>query len=109
METLLYLVVAEWDEAAQAWSLLSPDFPEVASAATNRDELWQQADDAVCTAIEARREDGETVPPPMAEPWLLTADWQPDSRNLLLHIAIPACARAGAGERQPGQGAARPH
>ena len=26
----------------------------------------------------------------MAEPWLLTADWQPSSRNLLLHVAIPA-------------------
>lgn len=94
METLHYPVVAEWDEAARAWFLLSPDFPEVASAATSRDEMWQQADDAIRTAIEARREDGETVPPPIAELWLLTADWQPGSRNLLLHIPIPAAPPA---------------
>jgi len=94
MKTLLYPVVAEWDGAVQAWSLLSPDFPEVASVATSRDEMWQQADDAIRTAIEARREDGEAVPPPMAEPWLLTADWQPGSRNLLLHVAIPASPSA---------------
>ena len=74
MRTTLYPVVAEWDDAARAWSLLSPDFLEVASAATSRERVWQQADDAIRTAIEARREDGEAVPPPMAEPWLLTAD-----------------------------------
>lgn len=89
MKTLLYPVVAEWDEAVRAWSLLSPDFPEVASAASP-DEVWQQADDAICTAIEARHEDGEAVPQPMAEPWLLTADWRPGSRNMLLHVAVPA-------------------
>ena len=87
---LLGPVAAEWDGAVQAWSLLSPDFPEVASVATSRDELWQQADDAIRTATKVRREDGEAVPPPMAEPWLLTADSQPGSRNLLLHVAIPA-------------------
>ena len=90
MKTLLYPVTAEWDAAARAWSLLSPDFPEIASVATSRDELFQQADDALRTAIEVRREDGEEVPLPMAEPWLLTADWPPGSRNLLIHVAVPA-------------------
>ena len=104
-KTLLYPIVAEWDGAVQACSLLSPDFPEVASAATSREELWQQADDAIRTAIEARRKDGEAVPPPHGR--ALAADRglaarQPQPAAARRDPGLPACALAGASERQLG-------
>ena len=89
METLLYPVAAEWDEAAQAWSLLSPDFPEVASVATTRGEIAQQAFDALQTAIEARREDGDEVPRPTTDISNLVEQWSSGGNNLLIHVPVP--------------------
>ena len=85
---LLYPVAAEWDEAAKAWSLLSPDFPEIASVAMRRDDIAQQADDAIRTAVEARREDGEALPEPMTEPYLLGNHWPRVHQNMILHIPV---------------------
>ena len=90
MATLLYPMTAEWDPEARAWSLLSPDFPEIASVARSRDEIGEQASDALWTAIDARREDGEALPSPNAEPWLLTKDWPAASMNLLFFVPVPA-------------------
>ena len=90
MATLLYPMTAEWDPDARAWSLLSPDFPEIASVARSRDEIGEQASDALWTAIDARREDDEPLPPPSAEPWLLTKDWPPSAQNLLLFVPVPS-------------------
>ena len=89
METL-YPVVAEWDEQVGAWSLLSPDFPEIASVATSGEDVGQQASDALWTAMEARQEDEEPVPEPMAEPWRLTESWPNPTRNMLLFVPVPA-------------------
>ena len=88
MEMLLYPIVAEWDEAAQAWSLLSPDFPEVASVATTRGEIAQQASDALQTAIEARREDGDEVPSPTTDVSALIGQWSSRGNNLLIHVPV---------------------
>ena len=85
---LLYPVAAEWDDVAKAWSLLSPDFPEIASVAKRRDDIAQQADDAIRTAVEARREDGEALPEPMAEPYLLSKDWPMVHQNMILHVPV---------------------
>ena len=90
MATLLYPMTAEWDPDARAWSLLSPDFPEIASVARSRDEIGGQACDALCTAIDARREDGEALPPPCADPGLLTNGWPASGRNLLLFVPVLA-------------------
>lgn len=90
MATLLYPMTAEWDPEARAWSLLSPDFPEIASVARSRDEIGEQASDALWTAIDARREDGEPLPSPCADPGLLPKDWFASGQNLLLFVPIPA-------------------
>ncbi len=89
MEHLLYPITAEWDEAAGAWSLLSPDFPEVASVATTPGDIAQQASDALATAIEARREDGEEVPAPTADVSALIGRWPPTGKSLLIHVPVP--------------------
>lgn len=89
MATLLYPVVAEWDDQARAWSLLSPDFPEIASVAKPEGDVGQQASDALLTAIEARHEDGEPLPAPTSEPWALTEGWCQPTRNMLLFVAVP--------------------
>ena len=89
MATLLYPMIAEWDADARAWSLLSPDFPEIASVACQRDEIGEQASDALWTAIDARREDNEPLPPPCAEPWLLTKDWPVPAPHLLFFVPVP--------------------
>jgi len=88
VDALLYPVAAEWDEAALAWSLLSPDFPEIASVALTRGEIAQQASDALQTAIEARREDGEDVPPPTTDISALVAQWPTSTSNLLIHVPV---------------------
>lgn len=88
----LYPVIAEWDDAAHAWSLLSPDFPEIASVARDPDEMAQHAQDALLTAFEARVGDGEALPSPAAEPWLLTQGWTYPTRNMLLFVPVPAQA-----------------
>ena len=90
MGTLLYPLIAEWDELAGAWSLLSPDFPEIASVATAGEDVGQQAWDALWTAMEGRREDDEPVPDPMAEPWRLTEGWPYPTRNMLLFVPVPS-------------------
>lgn len=89
MKTLLYPIVAEWDETAHAWSLLSPDFPEIASVATTRGDIAQQASDALQTAIEARREDGDAVPSPTSDVSTLVGQWPSDGSNLLIHVPVP--------------------
>lgn len=89
-DTLLYPMIAEWDADACAWSLLSPDFPEIASVARSRDEIGGQASDALWTAIDARREDNEPLPPPCAEPWLLTKGWPTPAPHLLFFVSVPA-------------------
>ncbi len=94
MATLLYPMTAEWDEKARAWSLLSPDFPEAASVATQRDEIGEQASDALWSAIEARREDNEALPEPNAEPWLLTKDWRFPTQSMLFFVPVPAAPPA---------------
>ena len=90
MATMLYPMIAEWDDTARAWSLLSPDFPEIASTAKQGDDIGQQASDALWTAIDARREDNETLPAPASEPWLLTKNWNPAHQNMLLFVPVPA-------------------
>jgi len=90
MATLLYPMVAEWDPDVRAWSLLSPDFPEIASVARSRAEIGEQASDALWTAIDARREDNEPLPPPCDEPWLLTKDWPMPAPHLLFFVPVPA-------------------
>ncbi len=89
MATLLYPMIAEWDPDARAWSLLSPDFPEIASVVCSRDEIGAQAADALWTAIDARREDNEPLPPPCAAPGLLPKDWFASGQNLLLFVPVP--------------------
>lgn len=90
MATLLYPIIAEWDDEARAWSLLSPDFPEIASVAKPDDDVGQQASDALLTAMEARREDGDPMPMPTDKAWLLTKDWVQPTRNMLLFVAVLA-------------------
>ena len=89
MDTQLYPVVAEWDAEVRAWSLLSPDFPEVASVAIRRDEVAEQATDAVWTALQMRHEDGEAIPAPTLDPSALTAEWRYPTENFLLFVPVP--------------------
>ena len=88
MGHVLCPIAAGWDETARAWSLLSPDFPEVASVATTRGEIAQQALDALSTAIEARVEDGEAVPAPTTDVSALTRRWPANEGNMLLFVAV---------------------
>lgn len=46
------------------WSILFPDFPEVASAADPKQDVDQQALDALATAIDAYTESGKPLPEP---------------------------------------------
>ena len=90
MSTTAYPIIAEWDEAARAWSILSPDFPEVASMAREQEHLGQQALDAVLTAIEGRREDEEAIPDPTQDAAALARDWPRGTLNMLLYVAVPS-------------------
>lgn len=94
MTSILYPIVAEWDDATGAWSLLSPDFPEIASVATRPGEVAAQAADAIWTAIDARREEGEKLPVPDAEVTALTKEWTYPTRNMILHVPVPDAAGA---------------
>lgn len=89
MDALLYPIVAEWDAAVGAWSLLSPDFPELASVATRREDVANQAADALWTALQMRQEDGEVVPTPTLDPSALTAGWRYPTENFLLFVPVP--------------------
>ena len=89
MPVLLYPVIAEHDPNTRAWSVLSPDFPEIASFVPEGGDLAQTASDAIWTAVAFRQDEGEGLPAPTQEPWRLTAQWPPGTRNLLLHVPVP--------------------
>jgi predicted RNase H-like HicB family nuclease len=64
MSHRIYAAVVDREPGEQNWFVLLPDFPEIASAAENEIQWATQAFDAVATAIEARRADGEELPEP---------------------------------------------
>ena len=90
MSYLMYPALAEWDEATRAWSLRFPDFPEICSFTNRRAEIPQQAADALLTAIEVRREDGEALPDPTADLGERVRDWPPASDNMQVFVTVPA-------------------
>ncbi len=57
-----YIALAHREAGEAAWSILFPDFPEIASSAEEEDALFEQAQDALATAVDARLEDGEPLP-----------------------------------------------
>ena len=84
MALQLYCAVIEQEPDETAWSILFPDFPEVASTAETAADIGPQAFDALLTAVEARRQDKEAIPAPtpMSE---VTQDWPlPWTRQVLL-------------------------
>jgi predicted RNase H-like HicB family nuclease len=91
MAHLLYPVRAEWDPQAGAWSILAPDFPEIASVATSRESIAQTATDAIQTAVDVRRENGEPVPDPTTR-IDLPPDWDRTPHNLLVHVPVSLAA-----------------
>ncbi len=70
----LYVAVIERERGEPNWSILFPDFPEIASVAETPDDWATQAFDALSTAIDARREDGQPVPDPTPLDQV-TQDW----------------------------------
>ena len=91
MTHTLYPVLAEWDEAAQSWSLAAPDFPEAVSWAPRDTDIVQQAEDMLGTVIDHRRQQSEALPDPddelVAQP---TRDWPVNSRrHRLFYIPVP--------------------
>lgn len=90
MRTTAYPIIAEWDEAVRAWSILSPDFPEIASVAREGDDIGQQALDALLTAIEGRREDEEPIPAATQDAAALAVEWPRATRNMLLYVVVPS-------------------
>lgn len=72
LRTYVAVIRREPDEAI--WSILVPDFPEIASIAEQPDDWGPQTLDAIRTALDARRADGEPVPKatPLPE---VTRDW----------------------------------
>lgn len=96
MRILLYPVTCEYDPGTRAWSVLSPDFPEICSfLPEDRDDgqsdgaaLAQCAVDAVLTAVGLRQDEGQALPTPTEDAWALTRDWTPDARHLLLHVPV---------------------
>ena len=90
MTNTLYPILAEGDDAAEAWSLNAPDFPEATSWAPADVDLVEQANDMLDTVIDYRREHGEALPVPdddlLTEP---TRDWPAGSRqHRLFYIAV---------------------
>ena len=84
------------------WSILVPDFPEIASVAERPEDWAPQALDAIHTALDARRLDGEPVPdatplpdvtkdwpaPWTALPLLLAVDVEPPTQAVRLNISL---------------------
>ena len=87
MKYELYPVAAEWDPGARAWSILAPDFPEIASVATAREDIAQTAADAIQTAIEARRESHEALPAATIHADF-TRSWGFPTDNMLVHVPV---------------------
>ena len=85
----IYSAILDREPGEESWSVLFPDFPEIASMAETDAEVATQAFDALATAIDARREDGKALPEP-TPPEAITQDWQQPwrARVLLVPIAI---------------------
>lgn len=80
-----YVAVATKQADETNWSVLFPDFPEIASAAERSDDIFPQAQDALATAIEMRLETGEGIPDP-SPPEDVVAERRADARVLLLSV-----------------------
>lgn len=52
------------EQGDQSWTILFPDFPEVASGAGPDQDPDQQAADALATVIDVYAEDGKPLPKP---------------------------------------------
>jgi len=91
MAHLLYPVRAEWDPQAERWSILAPDFPEIASVATSRGSIAQTAADAIQTAVQMRSDNGEPVPEPTT-PVDFPPDWASTRDNLIVHVPVSLAA-----------------
>ena len=57
-----YVAIIDQEPGEQTWSILFPDFPEIASVAEREEDWGPQAYDALLTAVEARKQDGEAIP-----------------------------------------------
>ncbi len=80
-----YVALAIKEPAEANWSVLIPDFPEIASVAERPEDVFAQAQDALAMAVEARLEAGETLPEPTA-PENIEPDAGPIARVLLLSV-----------------------
>lgn len=87
MALRIYFAYAQREPGEANWSILVPDFPEIASVAERKEDWAPQAFDAIATALEARRADGEPIPEasPMRE---ITKDWPAPIPDYPFGIAV---------------------
>jgi predicted RNase H-like HicB family nuclease len=97
-----YVAVIQQEPGEANWSILVPDFPEIASVAERPEDWGPQALDAILTALDARRVDEEPVPEatPLSEvardwptPWpglplLVAVDVEPPTEAVRLNISL---------------------
>lgn len=67
MATRSYIAIADRAPGESSWSITFPSFPGVTSVAETAAEIMLQAKDALASAIEDMRADGEFLPPPVEE------------------------------------------
>ena len=90
-----YVAIAERpSKPGQAWWISFPNFPGVTSAADTADAIESQARDALATAIEALRAQGQALPAAVEETGLPAYDLADYDHPLVLLIPSPALAEA---------------
>jgi predicted RNase H-like HicB family nuclease len=91
MQTVLYPVIAEYDDQVDAWSILAPDFPEIVSQADNEADLAGMAQDALETIVEFRLERGDALPRPTSVVAALAGQ---NPAALLFYVPVPVVPRS---------------